>query len=269
MPERAAWLALLLKTLRIVLIVYGVAFVGAFFLVPVLLFQPQPSSYTSTMAGLVRIPVEGDTIAAVWMPNPAARWTVLYSHGNAEDLGDDAPILRRLHDAGFAVLAYDYRGYGLSTGRASERAACADVEAAYAYLTRTLHVPASRVIVHGRSLGGGPAAYLASRHPVAGLVLESTFTSATGVSRWGRFFPYDWFRTRRRLRQIHAPVLVIHGTADEVISFANGRALFAAAPGPKQSLWVEGAGHNDLAEVAGPRYIAALRHFADSLPEPK
>jgi fermentation-respiration switch protein FrsA (DUF1100 family) len=268
MPERAVWMVLLIKALRIVVIVYGIVFVGAWLLVPKLLFQPQPSSYTS-LPGLLRIPVDGDAIAAVWMPNPAARWTFLYSHGNAEDLGDDLPILRELHDAGFSVFAYDYRGYGLSTGRASERTAKRDIAAAYAYLTGTLGVPPGRVIVHGRSLGGGPATELASREPVAGLVLESTFTSALGVSRWGRAFPYDWFRSLRRLKHVRAPVLVIHGTADEVIPIANGRALFRAAPEPKQSLWVEGAGHNDLADVAGERYLAALRRFAGSLPSPR
>ncbi len=268
MPEKAAWMVLLLKALRIVLVVYGVALVGVWLLVPRLMFQPPAVTYTS-LPGFVRIPVDGDSIAAVWLPNPAARWTVLFSHGNAEDLGDDLPLLGELHDAGFSVLAYDYRGYGASTGWPSEAAAIGDVEAAYAYLTRTLHVPAGRVIVHGRSLGGGPAAALASREPVAGLVLESTFTSALGVSRWGRAFPYDWFRTRRRLKHVRAPVLVIHGTADEVIPIANGRALFRAARGPKQSLWVEGAGHNNLALVAGPRYLKALRRFADSLPQPR
>lgn len=267
MPEKAAWTVLLLKTLRIVLIVYGVALIGVWLLVPKLLFQPQRATYRS-LTGLVRIPVSGDTLAAVWLPNPAARFAILYSHGNAEDLGDDLPLLRELRDAGFSVFAYDYRGYGASTGKASERGTGEDIAAAYAYLTRTLGVPPQRVIVHGRSLGGGPSAWLASREPVAGLVLESTFTSALGVSRWGRAFPYDWFRTLRRLKQVRAPVLVIHGTADEVIPVANGRALFHAAREPKQALWVDGAGHNDLVYVAGERYWTALRQFADSLPAP-
>lgn len=255
---------LMSKTLRIALIVYGVALVGAWLLVPRLLFQPHPSSYT-TLPGMRRLAVGDDTIAAVWLPNPAARFVVLYSHGNAEDLGDDLPLLRELHDAGFAVLAYDYRGYGASTGQPTVRGTGEDIAAAYACLTHTLGVAPGRVIVYGRSLGGGPAAELASREPVAGLVLESTFTSALGVSPWGRIFPFDWMRTRRRLERVHAPVLVIHGTADQVVSFANGRALFAAARPPKQSLWVDGAGHNDLIDVAGARYWAALRRFADSL----
>ena len=265
MPERTAWATLLIKAVRILLIVYAVSFVGAWLLVPHLLFLPGPASYPATLPGLVRIPVDGDSIAAVWRPNPAARYAVLYSHGNAEDLGDDLPFLRQLHDAGFSVLAYDYRGYGRSTGTASERNAGRDIAAAYTYLTHTLGIASSRVIVHGRSLGGGPSVLLASHEPVAGLVVESSFTSALGVSPWGRLFPYDWFRSLRRLRDVRAPILVIHGTADEVIPFANGQALFAAAPEPKQSLWVAGAGHNDLVDVAGDEYWAALHRFADSL----
>lgn len=265
--EIAAWAVLPLKVLRIVLMVYVVAAAGAWLAVPRMMFQPGPATYAA-LPGLARIPVDGDTLAVVWLPNPAARWTVLYGHGNAEDLGDDLPLLQALRDAGFSVLAYDYRGYGLSSGTPSERGAIRDAAAAYAYLTRTLGVAPARVIVHGRSLGGGPAAALAAREPVAGLVLESTFTSVLGVSRWGRAFPFDWFRTLRRLEHVHAPVLVIHGTGDDVVPIANGRRLFQAARGPKQALWVDGAGHNDLVEVAGPRYWSALRRFANSLPPP-
>jgi abhydrolase domain-containing protein 17 len=258
------WTPILLRGVRVVAIVYVVAAVGLWLLGNWLMFRPAPPSYR-TLPGLVRIPVDGDTLAAVWLPNPTARYTVLYSHGNAEDLGDDLPVLRALRDRGFAVLAYDYRGYGLSTGTPSERKAYADQSAAYAWLTHGLHVPPDRILVHGRSLGGGPAAELASREPVAGLVLESTFTAVQSVSGWGRIFPFDWFRTARRLPRVRCPVLIIHGTADEVIPFPVGQRLYRLAPGPKQALWVEGAGHDDLVEVAGERYWQTLRRFADSL----
>lgn len=256
---------MLLRGVRVVALAYVVAVVGLWLLGNWLMFRPPPATYR-TLPGLVRIPVDGDTVAAVWLPNPAARLTLLYSHGNAEDLGDDLPLLQALHGRGFAVLAYDYRGYGLSTGRPSERKAYADESAAYGWLTREQHVPPGRIVVHGRSLGGGPAAELASREPVAGLVLESTFTAVQSVSAWGRIFPFDWFRTARRLPHVRCPVLVIHGTADRVIPFAVGRRLFRLAQEPKQALWVEGAGHNDLVEVAGERYWQALERFAASLP---
>ncbi|HEU0051965.1 MAG TPA: alpha/beta hydrolase, partial [Longimicrobium sp.] len=187
------------------------------------------------------------------------------SHGNGEDLGDLAELLPALHDAGFSVLAWDYRGYGRSTGKPGERATYRDAEAAYAYLTRELGVAPERVIVHGRSLGGGPAAYLAATNPVGGLVLESTFTSIFAVVPGVRLFPFDRFRTGARLGRVRTPVLVIHGTEDEVVPFAHGRALLDRAPGRKAHLWVEGAGHNDLMLVTGDEYFAALRRFAESL----
>lgn len=259
------WMPVLLRVLRVAAIVYAVAVAALWLLGNRLMFLPGPASYRDDLPGLVRIPAGGGALAAVWLPNPAARFTLLYSHGNAEDLGDDLPLLRALHDHGFAVLAYDYRGYGLSPGRPTERGAYADEAAAYAWLVREQQVPPGRIVVHGRSLGGGPAAELASREPVAGLVLESTFTNATAVSALGRFFPVDWFRSARRLRDVRCPVLVVHGTADEVIPLAVGRRLYRAAREPKQALWVEGAGHNDLVEVAGERYWQALERFAGSL----
>jgi fermentation-respiration switch protein FrsA (DUF1100 family) len=264
MPNNAGWAAFLLRALRLLVIVYAVATVALWMFANRLIFLPQPPTYR-TLPGLVRIPVERDTIAAVWLPNPAARFTVLYSHGNAEDLGDDRPLLEEIRRRGFSVFAYDYRGYGASTGRPTERHAYADEAAAYAYLTRSLGVPPSRIIVHGRSLGGGPAAELASREPVAGLVLESTFTSVGAAVSWGRLFAIDYFRSGRRLKTVRCPVLVIHGTADRVIPFSVGQRLFDGARWPKQSLWVEGAGHDDLVAVAGERYWSALRRFADSL----
>ena len=262
-----AWMPMLLRVVRVLAMVYLVAAAALWLLGNRLMFIPHPPSYGDALPGLLRIPVgDRDTLAAVWLPNPSARYTILYSHGNGEDLGDDVPMLTALRDHGFAVLAYDYRGYGLSTGRPSERNAYADESAAYAHLTDALGVPPEHVIVHGRSLGGGPAAELASREPVAGLVLESTFTRVRDVWPVLRFFPFDRFRTARRLRHVRAPVLVMHGTADEVVPVALGRRLFHLAPGRKDALWVEGAGHNDLVEAAGERYWQALERFAASLP---
>lgn len=164
------------------------------------------------------------------------------------------------------MLAYDYSGYGLSTGRPSERAAYADVDAAYDHLTRTEGVPPERIIAHGRSLGGGVAADLASRRPVAGLVLESTFTTIHGVVSGFPLVPFDRFRTWSKLPRVRAPVLVIHGTEDEVIGFAHGQRLFQRAPSPKRHYWVRGAGHNDLTWVAGDEYWRVMQDFAASLP---
>jgi fermentation-respiration switch protein FrsA (DUF1100 family) len=251
------------------LLIAGIAYAGFAVLLWLfaerLIFMPPAERYPRDDRVLLIPRAGGGTVAALHLPNPDARYTVLFSHGNAEHIVHGLDHLQGMRAAGFSVLAYDYSGYGLSTGRPSERAAYTDIEAAYDYLVHTAGVPPERIILHGRSLGGAVAADLASRRPAAGLVLESTFTSAYRVARLP-FLPFDRFRTASKLPRIRMPVLVIHGTDDEVIGFWHGQRLHDLARGPKQRLWVPGATHNDLSWVAGERYWAALRTFADSLP---
>jgi abhydrolase domain-containing protein 17 len=255
-----------LRLLLLVVLAYA-AFAGLVWLFAErLIFLPPRQRYERTEEILLVPRAGGGAVAAVHLPNPAVRHTILFSHGNGEDLGWDLPFLREMRDAGFAVFAYDYSGYGQSTGRPSERAAYVDADAAYDYLVQELGVPPERIIAHGRSLGGGVAADLASRRPVAGLVLESTFTTIFRVVRSYPLVPFDRFRTIDKLPRIQAPVLVIHGTHDGVVGFWHGERLYEAVRGPKRRLWVEGAGHNDVAWVAGERYWDALREFADALP---
>lgn len=226
-----------------------------------LIFQPPPPPDPEHGGLLTLTTADGRRIAAVYLPNPGADFTILHSHGNAEDLAGVAPALRALRDLGFAVLAYDYGGYGRSEGKPSERATYADIDAAYEHLTRTLAVPARRIIAHGRSLGAGPTVDLAARRPLAGLVLESPFLTAFRVMTRVPLVPFDKFRNIDKIGRVDSPVLIMHGTADEVVPFAHGRRLFDAVPGPKQFLTVEGAGHNDFLQVAGARHGEALLAF--------
>ena len=227
-----------------------------------MIFLPPPTTYDDTGQILKLDSAGAGQISAIHLPNPSAEYTILYSHGNAEDLGLVAPLLARLHDWGFAVLAYDYRGYGSSRGRPTERGVYQDVEAAYVYLTATLGVPPRRIIAYGRSVGSGPAVDLAAREPLAGLVVESGFVTAFRVLTRIPLLPFDKFRNVDKIARVSCPVLVMHGMADEVVPFSHGRTLFGAAPEPKRFLWVEGAGHNDFMLVAGERQAQALREFA-------
>jgi len=230
-----------------------------------LLYFPDMASRAAP-AQVIRIPVaEGQSVAAVYLPNPAARHTVWFFHGNAESLADIEPFLREMHAAGFAVFAYDYPGYGVSDGTPSEQAIYAANAAARRHLTEKLGVPIERVILFGRSLGGGPATDLATREPFAGLVLQSTFMSVFRVVTGWRILPFDQFENLRKLPRVRCPVFVMHGTADEVIAFSHGERLYAAAPGPKRHLWIEGAQHNNFTFLAGDRLWRELREFADEL----
>ena len=192
-----------------------------------LIFLPPPSSYGERDLPLVHVPGEnGSTLAVLHLPHDTAHFVVLFSHGNAEDLGHAAPFLRALRDeVGVSVVAYDYRGYGLSRGGAPTTAgAIRDAEAVYRHLTERMDVDPERIILHGRSVGTGAALDLAARHPAGGVIVESGFTSAFRVMTRIAVLPFDRFPNLRNIRRVRAPVLVIHGERDEVISFAHGRA---------------------------------------------
>ena len=257
--------------MRAILLVVVLAYLAlatfGYFLSDRLIFQPPRPTYRRDQLPLTMIPsADGDSIATLYLANPAAPLTILYAHGNAEDLGVVAPMLEELHRHGFAVLGFDYRGYGASTGGPTTTSgATRDMESVYRYAEHTLGVQPSRLVLYGRSVGGGPASALAARLPIGGLVLESTFTSAFVVMTRVPLLPFDRFPNLLHLRKVHAPVLVIHGTDDEVIPVSHGLRLYEAANAPKQSLWVEGAHHNDLTLVSGPRYWTALSDFAHTL----
>ncbi len=249
------------RLMRSLLFIYTLVATFIFVRSDSMIFMPQPVSYQDT-TDILKLPVtHNEQISAIYLPNSQAAFTVLYIHGNAEDLGDIRPALSRLHQQGFSVFAYDYRGYGTSNGTPGEANAYRDAEVAYAYLTKQLNIPADRIIVYGRSLGGGSATELATRYPVAGLILESTFTSAFRLILPFPLLPFDKFTNLDKLKKVHCPVLVMHGQADRLIPIQQGRSLYEAASEPKMSLWVAAAGHNDFADIAGDRYRHTLLSF--------
>jgi len=233
------------------------------FITDSIIFQPPSPGYRDDASVLKLTSKNGARISAKYFPNSRATYTLLFSHGNAEDMGYDTSYLEALRNAGFSVFAYDYQGYGTSEGKPSEQHLYDDEEAAYQYLTSNLHVPPSRIIPFGRSLGAAAAVDLAAKHPVAGLIMESAFTSAFRVLTKFPILPFDKFPNLAKIKKVHSPVLVIHGKSDDIISFYHGQTLFAAANEPKVSYWVEQAGHNDLLLVAGSSYFEELLKFAE------
>ena len=260
-----SWKRVLRSLFLIPIFVYLGLFIIAWLFPNKVLFRPPSASYKDDSSIIKLKTSNGETISAKFYENELADHTILFSHGNAEDIGLIEPLILKLHDSGFAVLVYDYDGYGTSEGTPSENATYSDIDAAYRYLTETRKIDAGTIIVHGRSVGGGPAVDLASREPVGGLILESTFTSASRVLAKIRIFPFDKFENINKIAGVKCPVLVIHGKKDRTIAFSHGEALFASASEPKFSLWVDNAGHNDLFAVARETYLKTIRDFADHL----
>lgn len=231
-----------------------------------LIFQPRRASYGEDLFGLHRVSAaDGTQLAALHLPNPSARHTLFYLHGNAEDLGDSLPLLRQFHAAGFAVLTFDYRGYGLSAGRAAEDNVDADTLTMLGFAQRQLGVKPEAMIVVGRSVGSGPAVELAAGSRVAGLVLISPFTSAFRVMTGVKLLPFDQFDNLAKIGRVQCPAMIFHGLADEVIPFAHGQKLFAAMGEPKRHVWIPDAGHNDIFEVAGDQIRRELLSFEKRL----
>ena len=226
-----------------------------------LLFRPPPPSYRDT-PDIIKLPThDGINISAKYLPNPRAQFTILYSHGNSEDLGDSEEALETLRKMGLAVFAYDYEGYGTSQGTPSEHHAYRDIDAAYDHLTGTLGVPPGRIIAYGFSMGGGPAIDLASRKPLAGLIIESAFASAFRVSLPARILPFDRFHNLEKIAGVSCPVLILHGTADSVVPVQHAELLFHAAHEPKRLILFDGLDHFGIKWDRKKRYAQALEEF--------
>ncbi|HEV7551730.1 MAG TPA: alpha/beta hydrolase [Candidatus Angelobacter sp.] len=255
------------RILRAMLLLLCALYIGlllfAVFLSDSMIFLPHPSSYQDSAEILKVTTASGKKISATYLPNPGARFTLLVSHGNAEDLGDDRYWLDSLRHAGFSVFAYDYEGYGTSEGKPSERAFYEDAAAAYEFLAVNLKTAPDRIIIFGRSVGTGPAAYIAAKRPCAGLILQSPFVSAFRVLTRIPLLPFDKFPNYKYIRHVHSPVLIMHSRADSVIPFWHGKKLFDMANLPKHSFWATNADHNDFELAQG--YTDAIQTFAATL----
>ncbi len=232
-----------------------------------LIFQPQFSSYRDDEKIIRLTTFGGEKISAKFYPNPNATQTILFSHGNAEDLNTSDSMIKEFQKNGFAILVYDYRGYGTSEGNPTEENMYQDIDAAYEYLTGELKIRPEKIIAHGRSLGGAAAIDLAARRNLGGLIVESAFVSAFRVLTKFPITPFDKFTNLSKIKSIKCPVLFIHGRNDAVISFWHGERLFAEANEPKFSYWINEAGHNNVYQIGGTAYLKRIRDFADNLPK--
>jgi fermentation-respiration switch protein FrsA (DUF1100 family) len=211
---------------------------------------------------------DGVKLNAWWIAPPNSRLATVFFHGNGGNLTHRVDNMRAIGAAGSALLILDYRGYGKNEGTPSESGLYSDADAAYQWLIGQGYA-AKQIVIHGESLGTAVAVDLASRQPCAGVVLEAPFSSAAQVAASvlpliGPLVMRD-FDSKAKVGRIRAPMLFMQGDRDEVIPYKLGRALYDAAPEPKSFWTIDGAGHNNLLEVAGDRYREHLEVFYNSL----
>ena len=221
----------------------------------------------------VTIPTADRARLTGWLlppPQPTPKpWTVLlWFHGNGETVAGLAPVLRAFQHPRAALLAVDYRGYGSSSGTPTVANAVADADAAMAWLKAHVDAFPDHIVVYGRSAGSGPAIQVAVKHNVAGLVLESAFTSLPAMARAHfRIFPSflagPGFDNLGTIARVACPVLFIHGDRDRTIPIAMGRALAKRAPQLHEFFVIPRAGHNETYELGGAAYAQRVRRFVE------
>jgi len=238
-----------------------------------LIYFPQRALETNPhQSGLVYQDVwlhsdDGVKLHGWFMPSPhPSGLTLLLLHGNAGNISHRMDKYRVLLGLGVNVFAFDYRGYGNSTGTPSEAGLYRDADAAYRYLTRQRGIAPQRLLLYGESLGSAVAVDLASRTPCGGVILEEAFTSAGDVAQqMYPFLPMRWlvhskFDTLNKIGRINVPLLILHSQDDELFPLSYGQRLLAAARPPKQLVVLHG-GHNDAFATSAAQYRAALQRF--------
>lgn len=210
----------------------------------------------------------GTTIVTAFVPHrwtSAGKMTILYSHGNAVDLGQMLPVYRELSRLlKVNVMGYDYSGYGVSSGELPTVGnTLSDITAVYEYLVKEMKLPPQSIILYGQSVGTGPTAYLGAQEPdVAGVILHSPLLSgirvlSPGLKWWPSFA--DVYPNHLMVPKIQAPTLIMHGTEDEVIHISCGKRLHELCKNPVEPLWAMGFNHQNL-EMC-PDYLPKLESF--------
>jgi len=216
----------------------------------------------------VRLRTErGDHIFGFHFRRADSRKTIIFSHGNSTDIGIMFHHLREISaKLKVDVFAYEYTGYGQSSGVPSEKALYADIDGAYRYLTQECGLGPEEIVLYGQSVGSAPTIDLAARQPVAGVILHSALKSGLAVIRdvktthW-----FDVFQNLAKIQNVNCPVFIIHGTKDQEVPFDHGVSLYDACPMPFEPWWVPEGGHNDIELVWRSTFFIRVQVFLMAL----
>ena len=242
-------------------------------------FHPLPGSqvdFRSVDPSIKEIHLEsadGVRLHAFYLPRPGTDRVVLFLHGNAGNASYRLWDAKRMASLGSNVFLLSYRGYGKSGGSPSEQGVYLDALAALDYVESSLGFPKDRTIVFGRSIGAAVAVENAQNQPFAGIILVTPFSSGKDMASHVSFSRLAWlawlagnpFNSIDKIRHVIAPILFIHGDADDIVPIELSRKLFEVCPSPKTFRVAPGAGHNDLVEMAGDSYWEWIKQFINSV----
>jgi len=268
----------MLKFIFVVVASYGLLVAVVYFMQGRMLYLPdmpgRALTMTPTNAGMDYEDVSIETADGVtlhgWFIMGRSSRVLLFFHGNAGNISHRLDSIRQFQSLGMSVLIIDYRGYGKSGGRTTEKGIYRDAEASWRYLTEDRSISAGDIVIFGRSLGPSAASWLAAQHQPLALIVESSFTSIPDIAQelypW---LPARWLSrlshaTRNYVRNVRCPILVIHSRDDEIIPFRHGEAIFSSANEPRTLLALRGS-HNDAFLRDERTYVEGVRAFLAKL----
>jgi fermentation-respiration switch protein FrsA (DUF1100 family) len=253
-PARS-WRRRVLRWLAMLAISYVALAVILMLMEDKLVFMARPASAGWVGSGKLHVEdvqlrsADGTRLHAWWIPVEGGEGAILFCHGQAGNLSSRGELMERLKKLGKPILIFDYPGYGRSEGEPSEVGCYAAGDAAYDWLVKEKKIPPSRIILMGKSLGGGVATDIASRRPHRALVLVMTFTTISDAAQHRLFFMpaglmmHNRFDNLTKIARCPGPVFIAHGTADRTIPISQSETLFEAAPSPKRFVAMKGVGH--------------------------
>lgn len=237
----------------------------AYFFANKIAFPAPKASYTlSKNYTLIDAP-NGGKICTVFLKNPNAKYTIFFSHGNGEDLGEIAPKLENLYKLGFSVFAYDYFGYGQSTLKSSAQNIEISAQTAWQYLTQTKNISESDIVVFGYSMGSAPSTYLAQNYKPRTLILMGGFASAFQTQIPKNIFMWDMLNNAQKIKSVTCPILIFHGTKDGIVRYHNGKILYENAPKNTYFVSIKGAGHYNIPSLAPDAFFDGVKNFVNTL----
>jgi fermentation-respiration switch protein FrsA (DUF1100 family) len=233
-----------------------------------LVFQPPGPKKRAPSYSIYLETESGNKVPAKFF-NLGREYTILMSHGNAEDINQVEDWVNKtlIHSVNANVMIYEYSGYHNRDIEPSEEFVYSDAEAAFGFLVNVIKIQTKKIVLYGRSLGSGPCCYLAEKYDVGGLILQTPLSSIYRVILDFRFtLPGDMFPNIDRIGKIRCPMLIIHGTRDEIVPMQHSVDLYEACKSQhKYNYYVEGAGHNNIESIAGGKLFESMQNFVEFL----
>ncbi len=272
-----------IKILLAIALFYVAAMIAIYFAQALFIYAPQmptrelvatPADIGLEYEDLTLQTIDNEKINAWYIPtnksNKEPTKTVLFFHGNAGNISHRLETIKIYNNLGLDFLIFDYRGFGISTGKPSEQGTYLDADSVWKYLIEERKLEPKDIIIAGRSIGGGVGAELAKKVHPALLILESTFTSMTEVS--AKHYPFmptglivkHEYETNLKLKDIHCPTVFVHSKNDEVIPYEHSQINYAAANEPKQFIELRG-GHGSGFLLSEKDYVNGLQRALNEM----